>query len=62
MSEQGFKLPDTEALYRDMAGIVADKRLECPRCKDTFAPTSSQMASYFRKGWPRCCGQTMSLR
>lgn len=34
--------------------------VKCEKCGDLREVTSEQVASYFAKGWPECCGYTMT--
>jgi len=56
-----IKLPDLDAMYRDMAD--SDPKLKrgqvwCHRCGSTQKVDS---AACLRTGWPKCCGETMSI-
>ena len=48
-------------LYDDLGMTVADKFLRCRACGAEEHPSGDDMARYFRRGWPKCCGQTMRL-
>jgi hypothetical protein len=36
--------------------------LRCNTCEDTLFANEKSCAQYLRKGWPRCCGKTMTMR
>lgn len=48
-------------MYNDMDDIVADKVLLCVPCGRIEPSKPADGGSYFRRGWPVCCGQTMGL-
>ena len=50
------------ALHDALADAVGPRILCCAKCGDWFEPNAGMMAIYFRCGWPRCCGLTMTLR
>lgn len=52
-----FKLPNVNAVYRDMAEGMSDQ-VTCRRCGAT---RKVDPAECLRHGWPKCCGATMSL-
>ena len=35
--------------------------LACEKCRREEQATREQCAEYLRSGWPRCCGETMTL-
>lgn len=55
-----FKLPDFDAMYRDMAAVpqLARGQVWCKECGATLKVNS---ANCLRHGWPKCCGYTMTL-
>jgi len=55
-----FRLPDFDAMYRDMASSpqLARGKVWCHRCGSTRQVDSAQC---LRTGWPKCCGETMSI-
>jgi hypothetical protein len=48
-------------LHDRLAETVGEATLSCEACKRVEHPTREQVAEYFRKGWPKCCGRTMAL-
>lgn len=52
-----FRLPDVNAMYRDMAATLGNQ-VRCHKCGRT---EEVDAASCLRHGWPKCCGQTMTL-
>lgn len=56
-----IKIPDVDAMYRDMVAgdaKLARGRVWCRRCGATQTVDS---ASALRHGWPECCGETMTI-
>lgn len=55
-----FKLSDFDAMYRDMASSpqMARGKVWCHKCGREQDVDS---ADCLRRGWPKCCGATMSL-
>lgn len=39
----------------------ASSRLECPVCGRVIRSTEADVLRFVRAGWPRCCGETMTL-
>jgi hypothetical protein len=56
-----MRLPDTRKLYNDLNSITDGKRLRCERCGATQSAKAPAGGSYYRSGWPTCCGYTMTL-
>ncbi len=50
-------IPDVDAMYRDM-GSHLEKFCTCETCG---ARVPVNPAQCLREGWPKCCGQTMTL-
>lgn len=48
-------------MYDDMDATVSDQVLLCVPCGKTEPSKPADDGSYFRRGWPVCCGQTMGL-
>jgi phage FluMu protein Com len=42
-------------------GNERDRLLRCRLCGKTTACTQVEMMSYLTAGWPKCCGETMTL-
>lgn len=55
-----FKLPDFAAMYRDMAAVPQFARGQV-WCKKCDATQKVDGANCLRHGWPKCCGETMTL-
>jgi hypothetical protein len=52
-----LNLPDTEAMYRDMARELGNQ-VRCRKCGTTQQVDPAQC---LRRGWPKCCGATMTI-
>lgn len=52
-----IKIPDARAMYRDMAARL-EKFCTCRKC-GRVQPVDP--AECLRRGWPKCCGETMYL-
>ena len=55
------KLPNFDAMYRDMASSspqMARGQVWCHSCGNTQKVDS---AGCLRHGWPKCCGATMTI-
>ncbi len=56
-----MRLPDFGAMYADMARRAKlHGRLKCERCGRSEPLSEAQSATYLARGWPKCCGLTMS--
>jgi hypothetical protein len=56
-----FRLPDFGAMYRDMASSspqLKRGRVWCHKCGHSQQVDSGEC---LRNGWPKCCGETMSI-
>lgn len=56
-----MKLPDFDAMYKDMATSSAQMKrgqVWCRKCGATQKVDSEQC---LRHGWPKCCGATMTI-
>jgi len=56
-----FKLPDLDTIYRDMTSSsrqMARGQVWCYQCGRTQKVDTTHC---LRHGWPKCCGQTMSI-
>jgi hypothetical protein len=71
MKSRVVEFDDVTAEAKQLVGIhdsiAADAfptgaMLECNTCKDTLFANQEACAQYLRKGWPRCCGKTMTMR
>ena len=49
------------AFYEELGAAVAEHFLRCRSCGAEQHPSREDMATYFRDGWPKCCGETMLL-
>lgn len=54
------KLPDTDGMYRRMASHpkLARGQVWCRKCGATRRVDG---ADGLRNGWPKCCGETMTI-
>lgn len=52
-----MKLPDFDAMYKDMAKGMGNR----VRCNSCFKEQIVNPEHCLRHGWPKCCGYTMSL-
>ena len=52
-----FRLPDFDAMYRDMARACGNQ-VSCRECGRVELVDAAQC---LRHGWPKCCGKTMGL-
>lgn len=48
-------------LYDSLSAVTAGRTLSCRTCRREESPSRDDMAGYFRSGWPKCCGYTMTL-
>ena len=50
-------------LQRNVAADVwpDGAKLECDECGGFTYVTSEECGVYLKRGWPKCCGQTMKL-
>lgn len=55
-----FKLPNFDAMYRDMADTpqLSRGQVWCKSCGTMLKVNSAQC---LKTGWPKCCGYTMTL-
>ena len=49
--------PDPAAARPDST----DRLLRCGACRRTTACSPAQLLQYTRRGWPKCCGEVMTL-
>jgi hypothetical protein len=40
---------------------VLRRLLRCEGCGNVLTPRQEDLLQFTRKGWPRCCGQVMTL-
>lgn len=40
---------------------TTDYELVCAECHNNFPLPESRSATFLATGWPKCCGQTMSM-
>ncbi len=57
MNLMPMKIPDTKAIYADMAKRLPDF-CTCEKCGRRLEVNAAECLA---KGWPRCCGETMTL-
>ncbi len=53
-------IPNVKAMYQDAAEGLGG-RLLCEKCGRAEACSERDAAGYLARGWPKCCGATMSL-
>lgn len=47
-------------VHRSLADSIWPGSIVCQACGRREEPNRDQVAGYLARGWPRCCGQTMS--
>ncbi len=55
-----MQLPNFKAMYQDMAKGLGG-RLMCEECGRVQPCSRRGAAGYLARGWPMCCGYTMTL-
>jgi hypothetical protein len=54
-----MRLPDFKAMYADIAKGLGG-RIACSECGHEREITEQEAAGFLARGWPKCCGYTMS--
>ena len=56
------RLHAAEGFYRAAGDRLKGGTLHCRRCGMKTKLSPDRAADYLRKGWPKCCGETMELK
>lgn len=49
------------SLHKNVMEQFGGGKLECSRCKRTVPISVDDSARYLARGWPKCCGYTMTF-